>query len=111
MKTHNLSQYKFADRVSIHGEGRVESVKFFRGNKEYEIETQSVFIHQGLVPNIHLSLQANCEKTYCKFAKVFNISVDDFGKSSVDNIFALAMVKTQRIDSLIEPSIFVCFTN
>lgn len=84
-RKHNIKVHQFVKDVEFIGENRLQKIKF--DNKT--VETNLAFIHNGLVPNINLQLQAGCDYEYCNKKNSIDIKVDEFKQSSVNNIFVI----------------------
>ena len=89
MKHYKLKQYKYAHSIILSGNNRVEKVTFFIGKKQHHLNSHQVFLHQGLIPNINLQLQIGCNKVYSSLQKCWNIAVNDFGQTSVADVFCI----------------------
>lgn len=85
-KKHNIKMHLFAKNVAFCGNNSLEKVTF---DDNKSIQTDLAFIHNGLVPNINLQLQAGCAYEYSHKRKCIEIKTNNFKESSVDGIFVV----------------------
>ncbi len=74
--------------VRINGKDFAESLCFtdVEGRKQ-TISTSHIFIHQGVIPNINLTMATELEHRWCGRQLCWKPKVDMFGESSIDGIF------------------------
>lgn len=84
-RKHKIKVYSFCKNIKLEGNGKLESVSFNNEN----IKTDIAFIHNGLIPNINLQLQAGCDYQYNHHKRSIDIKVDQFYQSSQRNIVVL----------------------
>ena len=85
----NQCQYfSAAHSVSIGGTGVAQSLCFTdnKGRKQ-TISGEHFFIHQGVVPNINLTMATNLQHRWSKRQLCWHPCTDSFGESSVPGIF------------------------
>jgi len=85
-RKHNIKVYQFSKNIKFEGNETLESISF---NDKESINTKLAFIHNGLVPNINLQLQAQCDYEYNHMKRSIDIKVDKYKQSSVPNILVL----------------------
>lgn len=84
-RKHKIKVYQFIKDIEFQGDEKLQRIVF--DNKI--INTKLAFIHNGLVPNINLQLQAGCDYIYDDKKNAIEIKVDEYKKSSVENIFVI----------------------
>jgi thioredoxin reductase len=84
-RKHKIKVHQFIKNVEFIGENKLQKILF----DNQTIETNLAFIHNGLVPNINLQLQAGCDYEYCNKKRSIDIKVNEFKQSSLDNIFVI----------------------
>ncbi|MEN8151575.1 MAG: FAD-dependent oxidoreductase, partial [Planctomycetota bacterium] len=52
--------FKGAREIEAMGDGRVEAVEFLSGGRRRRIETRLLLLHEGVVPDHHLAMSADC---------------------------------------------------
>lgn len=72
---------------SAEGKGRVESLSFSCGSKTEQIKTDSVIVHEGILPRSEFARQVNLEHCWNAVQRYWYPKVDLFGRSSEDNIY------------------------
>ena len=74
--------------IEIIGNGKVTSVQYETGNGVTgKIETNNVFIHQGVIPNINLTMATGLSHGWNKSTFCWEPETDYSGKSSNDYIY------------------------
>lgn len=81
--------HRQASQVSIAGHDRAESVAFTDnlGHRQ-SIETDLVLLHDGIIPNDHVTRQLGCRERWNAQQHCFNPVVDEWGETSVPGVFA-----------------------
>ncbi|MCC7425629.1 MAG: FAD-dependent oxidoreductase [Alphaproteobacteria bacterium] len=72
--------------VAVHGNGRVEHVTFRHGNHLGELPVQLLLLHQGVVPNVSLSLSVPLRHVWDAAQRCFRPALDAWGNSDVAGI-------------------------
>lgn len=75
-----------ADDIRIEGEGTATGIAYRRDGSWTEISCDHVLLHQGVVPNVNLSMAAGCESRWNEELLCWTIGVDDWFQSSLSNI-------------------------
>lgn len=75
-----------ADDIRIEGEGTATGLAYRRNGGWTEIACDHVLLHQGVVPNVNLSMAAGCESRWNEELLCWTIRVDDWFQSSLSNI-------------------------
>jgi octopine oxidase subunit A len=75
-----------ATGIRILGTEAAEGIEYLKGGKWQRIECKNVFLHQGVAPNLNISLAAGCESHWNPRQACWNISVDEWQRSSVQSI-------------------------
>ncbi len=74
------------DRLAAIGEGRLRAVACSRGGRRETIETEHLFLHQGVVANVNLAMAAGCAHHWDARQLGWRPATDDWGRSSVDGV-------------------------
>ncbi|MFB0872618.1 MULTISPECIES: FAD-dependent oxidoreductase [unclassified Sphingobium] len=70
------------------GTDRIEGIRFrTRDGTEREVDTDLLFVHDGVVPAVHTTMAAGCAHRWNSMQQSFEPLLDDFGGSSIPNIF------------------------
>jgi len=72
--------------VRINGSDSVTSVEYCQKGKWKNLNCKHVFLHQGVAPELNVSLSAGCEKSWNTRQACWTIDVDQYGQSSVEGI-------------------------
>lgn len=74
--------------LSAEGAGRLQHVRYeTRNGQSGMIDTNLLFIHDGIVPGLHGTLAAGCDHRWNVTQRCFEPIVDNFGRSSIEHIF------------------------
>lgn len=68
--------------LAIEGRDRVRSVRFKHRGRERSIQTSLVLLHEGVIPNAHLTLAAQLDHVWDARQHAFGPAVDDWGATS-----------------------------
>ncbi len=68
------------------GEDAVSAVEYRRGGGWRRIETDQVFLHQGVVPNVNLSYSIGCRHAWNEAQLCWQAVTDSWGRSTVEGI-------------------------
>ncbi|WP_417436764.1 NAD(P)/FAD-dependent oxidoreductase [Idiomarina abyssalis] len=79
--------YSDASKISIEGTNTVEAVCFLSKGKQYRIETTSIGLHQGVIPNQQITRLLRCEHHWHQSQQCFVPTLDDRFETSVEGIF------------------------
>ncbi|MCS5591527.1 MAG: FAD-dependent oxidoreductase [Gammaproteobacteria bacterium] len=72
--------------VRINGFDSVKSVDYLKNGTWKSLKCEHVFLHQGVIPDVNISLSVGCEKKWDEQQACWTINVDEYGQSSVDGI-------------------------
>ena len=67
---------------AIEGRGRVESVRFTHRGRERSIQCSLVLLHEGVIPNAHLTLAAQLDHVWDDRQHAFRPAVDEWGTTN-----------------------------
>lgn len=70
----------------IKGDQSVSGIEYFKGNRWQSLQCEHVFLHQGVAPNLNLSLAAGCNSQWNERQKSWTIETDDWLQSSVTGV-------------------------
>ncbi|ARQ14091.1 opine oxidase subunit A (plasmid) [Rhizobium etli] len=68
------------------GSGRFSTLRLHRGDKSLHIQGDLLLLHQGIVPNLNLTLAAGCSCVWDERLAAFRPAVDMCGASSVPGV-------------------------
>ena len=96
--------------LAIEGRERVESVRFRHRGRERSMQASLVLLHEGVIPNAHLTLAARLDHVWDARQHAFRPVVDEWGRTSEPGVLvagdgarilgAEAAVETGRIAAL-----------
>jgi bacterioferritin-associated ferredoxin len=69
------------------GEDRVRAVRYSAHGAEHTIEVDTLLLHQGIVPNVHLPAALGCDLAWNDGQACFEPVVDEWGGSSLERVF------------------------
>lgn len=68
------------------GEESVHTVEYRQGGRWKSLPTQHVFLHQGVVPNLNLTMSLRCAHAWCERQLCWRVQADSWGETSVAGI-------------------------
>ncbi len=72
--------------LQAHGAESLESISYRHKGSNHTLETDSLMIHFGIIPNIHLSQAAGCDHAWHKRQQCWRPELDKWGGSSIEGI-------------------------
>ena len=72
--------------LSIEGRDQVRSVRFRHRGQERSMQTSLVLLHEGVVPNAHLTLAAQLDHVWDAPQHTFRPAVDEWGSTSESGV-------------------------
>jgi thioredoxin reductase/bacterioferritin-associated ferredoxin len=75
------------ESLAATGDDRVRTVRYAAHGTEHTIETDTLLLHQGVVPNLHLPAALGCELAWNDGQACFEPVVDEWGGSSLPHVF------------------------
>lgn len=74
------------ENVEALGEGRVERVRWRSGGQWQEAPASGLLLHEGVVPNTHMTMAIGCAHDWDEAQKCFRPRTDRFGMTDVEAI-------------------------
>ena len=71
---------------AIKGRNRVESVRFTHRGREQSMQASLVLLHEGVIPNAHLTLAAQLDHVWDDRQYAFHPAVDEWGTTSESGV-------------------------
>lgn len=81
--------YRFAEDLRIiskQGEQHASGLKFRCGEQHHQLDTDHIFLHQGVIPNLNLTRSLGLEHHWCTQQLCWKPTLNRWGQSSVANI-------------------------
>ncbi len=75
-----------ATELEILGKTSVTGIKYKNNSTWKELQAKNILLHQGVVPNINISLAAGCDSNWNSRQACWNITVDNWFQSSIKGI-------------------------
>ncbi|WP_374446998.1 NAD(P)/FAD-dependent oxidoreductase [Stella sp.] len=72
-----------ADAVEAVGEGRVERIRFRSGGTWVERLCDTLLLHEGVVPNVHVTMAIGCAHEWDDRQGCFRPRLDEWGRSDI----------------------------
>lgn len=83
----SIPVYSGITDIVVEGEGEAEAVCFSAKGKTHRLAVDSIFLHQGVIPNNSLANASGCALVWNDDQKCFQPKVDESGRSSVPAIY------------------------
>lgn len=74
------------EHLRAYGEQRVRGVDYRSDGHRTMVETDHVFLHQGVVPNINLTMSIGCDHAWCDRQMCWRVVTDEWCHSSLPGI-------------------------
>lgn len=74
-------------KLTARGDAALGEILFTAGGCERRIEAKTMFLHQGVVPQVNLAMAAGCEHRWHKERLAFEPVLDEWGESTVAGVF------------------------
>ncbi|WP_432472517.1 FAD-dependent oxidoreductase [Amphritea sp. HPY] len=74
--------YRFAEGLEVQGESACRGLSFTISGKRHEIETEHLFLHQGVIPNLNMTRALGLKHTWCEQQLCWKPQTDIWGQSS-----------------------------
>lgn len=78
--------HRFARDLRVRGDESVTGLQCRVGGQQIEIESDHVFLHQGVIPNLNLTRAIGLEHDWCPRQLCWKPRLDELGQSSVPGI-------------------------
>jgi thioredoxin reductase/bacterioferritin-associated ferredoxin len=72
--------------LRAHGDSCVRGVDYYRNGRWTSLRTDHLFLHQGVVPNINLTMSMRCAHTWFERQKCWRVVTDAWGGTSLTGI-------------------------
>lgn len=86
LKKAGVTRYTGATRLRITGEDRAASIEFFCGGRSHSLATDTVLLHQGVVPNTQITRSMNLDHHWQEHQRCFIPTLDNRGATSAEAI-------------------------
>jgi NADPH-dependent 2,4-dienoyl-CoA reductase/sulfur reductase-like enzyme len=86
IKAAGVPYFKQVHEVRALGEGQVEAVAFLSGDWRQRLETRLLLVHEGVVPDHHLAMSADCAMAWDAEGWCWRTRTDPWGATSVETI-------------------------
>lgn len=86
IKRTHTPYYKGATQLKITGDRSANGIEFQHKGKVVSLRSNCILLHQGVIPNTQLSRSLRLEHHWHSLQQCFHPSIDQWGKSSLDNI-------------------------
>ncbi|WP_028957457.1 NAD(P)/FAD-dependent oxidoreductase [Sulfitobacter sp. 20_GPM-1509m] len=75
------------DTLEAIGPTKITGVTYRKGSKAHTIKADSLVLHQGVVPQVNLTMAAGCDHHWNQLRLAFEPQTGDFAESSIPGIF------------------------
>jgi thioredoxin reductase len=89
LRKHKVPLFADVSDVRINGSNRLESVSFIRKGFSRDLPCSQLFIHQGVIPGLHMARAAACKMLWNDSQQCWNAKVSEVSESSQKGIFVL----------------------
>ncbi|MBJ7537656.1 NAD(P)/FAD-dependent oxidoreductase [Marinomonas transparens] len=82
----NVPYFSDVSDLKILGEEGVTGISYKQGSTWKTLDASHILLHQGVVPNVNISLAAGCKSSWNEDQACWRINVDDWFQSSVKGV-------------------------
>lgn len=86
IKRAGIKVVSHVEALRIEGDSAVSSISWRAGGQHGEIATGTVFLHQGVIPNVNLAMALGCRHVFDESQRCWQPERDRWGRSSRDDI-------------------------
>ena len=86
LKRAGISTWHNINALKAWGEDRLASVSFVHNGREQSVDTDTLLIHFGVIPNTQMSRVAGCRHLWDDSQQCWRPALDPWGNTSVDGI-------------------------
>lgn len=79
--------YKHVNSIRACGQNDLDTVRFNSNSVFHEIEAELLFLHQGVIPNLHSALAAGCDLKWSHEQLCWQVEADPWGGTSCEGIY------------------------
>lgn len=72
--------------LRVRGEERVVAVEYRRNGQWTSMRTEHLFLHQGVVPNINLTMSMRCAHAWCDRQLCWHVVADAWGETTLPDV-------------------------
>jgi NADPH-dependent 2,4-dienoyl-CoA reductase/sulfur reductase-like enzyme len=73
--------------LAVQGKEHARALAFQTRSGRHEISAGTILLHQGVIPNVQITRQLECEHAWDKRGRYWRPVLDAWGRSSIDKIF------------------------
>ena len=88
IKRSGVPVYRFAEGLKMLGEGKATGLQFTAQGQTHEVATDTVFLHQGVQPNLNMTRAMDLEHRWNPQQLCWQVVTDPFGQTSVPHVSA-----------------------
>ncbi|MCF1505502.1 FAD-dependent oxidoreductase [Afifella sp. H1R] len=78
-----VAVYRRVESVELVGDGHLAAVRWRDPQGFHEIEAERAFLHQGIIPNLNMTMAAGCRHVWDERQLAFRPETDAFGHTSL----------------------------
>lgn len=82
-----INVYKHAANLIAEGQQQLQQLRFQQAGKQQVLDATTLLLHQGIVPQLHLAMLADCEVSWNTLQHCWHGNVNRWGASSVDGLY------------------------
>ena len=84
--TSGVPVHSGVDGLEAVGNEQVEKVRFRRGGQWHEVKTDLLLLHHGVIPNVQITRQLDCEHRWYEAQRYWEPVLDEWGNTTLDNV-------------------------
>lgn len=87
LESAGIPLYRNVEKLVIRGDDRARAIGFVCKRSEHSIDVDTVFLHQGVVPNANLGWSLRLDHAWDDIQRCYRPLLDAFGRSSAPGVF------------------------
>jgi len=86
LRAHGVKRWRGASGLAVEGSDACTALTFDANGKRERIETELVLLHEGVIPNVHVSMAINAAHEWDATQLCWRPRLDAWGATSVDGV-------------------------
>lgn len=82
-----IAVHRNVSNVALVGEGRLSAVRWTDASGSHELACERAFLHQGIVPNVNITMAARCEHRWNERQLSWQPVIDRSGRTDLDWLY------------------------
>lgn len=86
LRRHGVERWKGATALAVEGSDACAALTFAAGGRSHRVETGLVLLHEGVIPNVHVTMALGCDHDWDETQLCWRPRLDPWGETSAAGI-------------------------